>query len=193
MKGRVSLAKALILYGVLVGFGLVFFLSGLFISQEHLRVGEPVPGMTISPAGSIFPEPRLDFYEELTDPPSSEPIPDVKVLPEATPQAKPALNPDADPPEEAFSTPLPDPPDAAGSTERFTIQVGALSRRQEASRMLIRLEAKGYDGRLQLPEAGGDDFYRIWVGEFSDWDQARAVENQLKEDGFLTYLRKINP
>ncbi len=176
MKGRVSPAKALILYGILAGFGLVFFLSGLFISREHLRVGEPVPEMPISPAGSIVPEPRLDFYEELTDPPSSEPIPDVKVPPEATPQAEPAPN-----------------PDAAGSTERFTIQVGALSRRQEASRMLIRLKAKGYDGRLQLPEAGGNDFYRIWVGEFSDWDQARAVENQLKEDGFLTYLRKINP
>ena len=183
MKVRISSAKALILYGIVAGFGLVFFLAGLFISREHLQVGEPVTEMPIGPAGSIVDGPQLDFYEELTEPPAAEGGSDEGETPDAPPKAARETEPE----------PRPEPEPPAASVGQFTIQVGALSQRKEASQMLIRLKAKGYDGRLQLPDAGGDDFYRVWVGEFSDWDQAHAVENQLKEDGFLTYLRKINP
>ncbi len=78
----------------------------------------------------------------------------------------------------------------AGET-RYTIQVAAHSKREEAEQTLLRLEDKQFIGRIRPPQGPGDTYYRVWVGDFGSREEARTMEDQLKAAGFLTYLRKI--
>ena len=46
----------------------------------------------------------------------------------------------------------------------FSIQVGALKTEEEARKVIVRLEARGYTGILDKPVSQKDPFYRVRVG-----------------------------
>jgi len=78
------------------------------------------------------------------------------------------------------------------SVNSITIQVAAHSTREEAEQHLIRLSAKGFEGRIRTPDTSkGDKYFRVWVGEFSTNDEAESFAAQLQEEGFHTYIRRI--
>lgn len=93
---------------------------------------------------------------------------------------------------EPEATPAPaETAESGKNATQYTIQVAAHSSEQEARQTLLRLQAKGFDARIQPPTAAlGDRYYRVWVGTFDSQEEARAKESELKSAGFLTYIRK---
>ncbi len=75
-------------------------------------------------------------------------------------------------------------------SEVFTIQIGAVGSEQEARQLIARLQARGYTGILDRP-VGTDHFYRVRVGSYPDRASAGRAERLLKDEGFPTYIKKI--
>jgi len=66
----------------------------------------------------------------------------------------------------------------------FTIQVGAFSRHENADRLKKRLE-QNYENVQIIPfDKGGETFYRVRVGKFTDLKKAEATETALINNGF---------
>ena len=70
-----------------------------------------------------------------------------------------------------------------------TVQIGAVRTQAEGRELLGRLGARGHRGRIVPPSTSGG-FYRVWVGEFENEAAAHEMEENLKSDGFSTYLRQ---
>ena len=145
------------------------------------QLGERPPGEDT--AG----EATLGAAEPMTDtatPAASDAVP-------AGSRSKPAVQ--SEPSSRTSSETVRQEPDAARSPgqTRYTIQVAAHSKREEAEQTLLRLEDKQFIGRIRPPQGPGDSYFRVWVGDFGSREESRAMEDQLKEAGFLTYLRKI--
>ncbi len=75
----------------------------------------------------------------------------------------------------------------------FSIQVGALKTEEEARKMIVRLEARGYTGILDKPVSQKDPFYRVRVGSYPSREDAARAEALLKDEGFLTFIKKMAP
>lgn len=180
---RLSPRRSFTLYGLVVLFVFVAFLLGLLIGTENTRPAELRPvESTFEPVEDL--ENQLDFYEEL-----SKPIEEVQnqrptVILEKSPK-----------PEEAAEPGREEPPPSSESdagVKPFTVQVAALSTREEAEQLLIRLSSRSFEGRIHSAATGADDrYFRVWVGEFSSFEEAESYAVQLKEAGFPTYIRKI--
>jgi cell division septation protein DedD len=178
VKVKLRLPEAAALYGLVLTFIFVFFLLGLFIGKSPLVEAKPkvenIPVMDV-PVQDV--KPQLEFYDRLMEPAEMQTVPGFSEA-EATAQTEDSS------------------PELVGEEERvpsdvYTVQVGALTVEEDASRMLLRLTAKGYSAQLRTPSAE-DHYYRIWVGRFETAEQAREMERVLREDGFLTYLKKTN-
>ena len=115
-------------------------------------------------------KPQLDFYSTLKGPVGGQ-------VPSESTQADTGTEPEGQSEENV--------------SEAYTVQVGALTAEGDARRILLRLTARGYPARMSAPSAE-DRYYRVWVGRFETTEQARELERRLREDGFLTYLKKIN-
>jgi cell division septation protein DedD len=77
------------------------------------------------------------------------------------------------------AAPAAEPPAAA----RYTVQVAAVKRRDEADGIVKQLKAKGYDAYVFVP-AGDDRFdgFRVRIGSFKDKRQADALAERLLRD-----------
>ena len=171
MKAKLRLPEAFKLYGVVLSFVFLFFLLGLFIGKEHFVEARPHLKSLIasdSPVQDI--KPQLDFYNTLKGPVGGQ-------VPSESPQADSGTEPEGQSEEDV--------------SEAYTVQVGALTAEGDARQILLRLTAKGYPARMSAPSAE-DRYYRVWVGRFEMTEQALDMERKLREDGFLTYLKKIN-
>jgi cell division septation protein DedD len=85
------------------------------------------------------------------------------------------------------SSPLP------GAGVQYTVQVGAHRSYEEARKVLVRLELRGHPGIIDKPSGGQDPFYHVRVGTYDTLEAARQTEALLKQDGFLTYIKKLRP
>lgn len=173
MKPKLSSRQSFTLYGIVLGFLLFFYVLGLLIGKNYFGVKEAaVERFPISTTPVPDVKSQLDFYQQVVVPPPSA-----------------ARKPSTAQPE----TPAPGKkttPEPAGAFE-YTIQVGALSTEEDAQQILIRLEAKGYSGRVQLPQGEADRYYRVLVGEFDTAERARRMQARLKEDRFPTFIKKL--
>ena len=103
-----------------------------------------------------------------------------------TPQTEPSQLSE-DKPATTKSTVLPD----TSRSDRYTIQVGAFGNQESARRVLSQLLAKSYAGRMGQPEMGGDRYYYVWSGQFTNRAQASRTQTELTADGFATYIKKV--
>jgi len=191
MKEKLSTQKAFYLYAVILGFLFVFYLAALHFSSGE---GEQVvpPQQAEAEAGEKPVEEVRDqvrFYEELPKPLDTESEADTKTA-SATRTGKQEST-DTPPSPAADRDSAPAAADTRETTGRYTIQVGAFSTEKEARQMIVRLRTRNIQGRILPPFDDADRFYRVWVGEFARREDARATENQLKQAGFPTYVRKI--
>jgi cell division protein FtsN len=200
MKPRFRPREALVLYLVLLVCVAVLFLVGLELGRDRMTAASAQPRESVpTPSGSSADpgEGSVEVYGNLAarTPSTSEPAPSAET-PAEVPQVIRASDGQTPKPVSEPSEPQESPPpvktEPKGHSAGYTIQVAAHSSRQEAEQTLLRLEAKGFTGRIQAPKAGtGDRFYRVWVGEFETLEQARVQEAEVKAAGFLTYVRKI--
>lgn len=179
MEGKLDPRDTMRLYGVVLGVLFLFYLLGLFLGRNQFVEARPkeisLP-MADTPLEDI--EPGLDFYQRLMGPSMT----------------------DSDQPvsEDELSTVpvwLEESPAAAGQSKTplfdvYTVQVGAFTAESDARQILIRLEAKGHASVWMTP-SDSDPYYRVSVGEFATDQEALQMEEQLRKDGFLTYIKRI--
>ena len=172
MKVQSEFIEAFKLYGVVFGFIFLFFLFGLFVGREPFVEANPhledrVVGDT--PVQNV--KTQLDFYSALEDPISKKsPIGLVQ---------------------EESKAVVPEEQTEGDTVEAYTVQVAALTAEKDAQKILLRLRAKGYPAKMIIPSSG-DQYYRVLVGRFEMTTRALEMEKKLREDGFLTFLKKIN-
>ena len=172
MKVQSEFIEAFKLYGVVFGFIFLFFLFGLFVGREGFVEANPHSEDRIvseTPVQNV--KTQLDFYSALKDPISEQ-------SPIGLVQA-------------GSETVVPEEQTEENTSEAYTVQVAALTAEKDAQEILLRLRAKGYPAKMIIPSSG-DQYYRVWVGRFEVTARALEMEKKLREDGFLTFLKKIN-
>jgi cell division septation protein DedD len=73
----------------------------------------------------------------------------------------------------------------------ITVQVVAVSTKQDAERVVNILRAQGYPVFLVTPEyaRAEDNLFRVQVGPFKDRDDADKVRAKLAQEGFKPFIR----
>lgn len=74
----------------------------------------------------------------------------------------------------------------------LTVQVAALSSRQDAANMVKVLKSRGYPALLFAPDEthSRDIFYRVIVGPYKNRRQVTQVRSKLAEEGFKPFIRQ---
>lgn len=110
----------------------------------------------------------------------------IVVMPSAPQPAAPAA---ASPPPQVASSPRPAAAVVAPG-QGYTVQVGAFSRRDNAQKMLTRLQGKYSDGRIVDAASSGSTVYRVLSGLFASKADADRRAAELARSGFSTYVRR---
>ncbi len=69
--------------------------------------------------------------------------------------------------------------DAAGP-RKFTLQMKAFSKREEADAFAARLKSKGHAARVESQEVKGRLWHRVRVGSFDTWTEGLAAKDQFE-------------
>jgi cell division septation protein DedD len=69
----------------------------------------------------------------------------------------------------------------------YCIQVAAYKELERATRFAEELQRRGYPARAD----SSDGYDRVLVGDFKTWRDAAAMEQQLKNSGYETWLRYV--
>jgi len=198
VKGKLTPKESFTLFGVFIAAAFALFLLGLYWGKGQAT--GPGQEITTQPVGSVLPAPPTDHAGTRLDLTNKETIPAVtdEQAP-APPSSSPAASPEVTEVKPAMTprTPSADRPVNASVSasspgkEAFSIQVGALKTEEEARKVIVRLQARGYTGILDKPVSRRDAFYRVRVGSYSTREEALRAEALLKDEGFLTFIKKI--
>jgi cell division septation protein DedD len=90
------------------------------------------------------------------------------------------------------------PPPAASSIPkintlrgRFTVQVGAFKDAASANALVGEL-GRRFSDVFVLPPSDGESIYRVRVSRGADLASARRLENELRGEGFDTFITTLN-
>jgi DedD protein len=174
----VVIAVVIFLMGVQVGRGVLAERGLPEAGASAAEIEPPPPPAAASPAsgGPVAAGEKLSYAERLS---SSEPTPE-KLAP--APKAETA--PSGPPPRPAAAAADPEP---AGPG--FSIQIAALSEREEADTIVKRLAAKGYPAYVAAPVKEKVPIFRVRVGKYKDRHEADTVAAKLqKEEQFKPWV-----
>ncbi|MBT3827173.1 MAG: SPOR domain-containing protein [Nitrosomonadales bacterium] len=73
----------------------------------------------------------------------------------------------------------------------YFIQVGAFSEKKSAINLKARLALMGYESVIMTAEIGLNTFYRVSVGPYKNYDDAKTNREKLFLDGFKANLIKL--
>lgn len=114
-----------------------------------------------------------------TKPTASKPVP---VASPAVPSADPTLA-------RAGSAPIVDPDD--GESKKFTLQMKAFSRVEEAEAFAEKLRANGYQVRIEAHEVKGRIWHRVRMGSFDSWADGLAAKQDFEQrEKLIAYVVK---
>jgi cell division protein FtsN len=83
-------------------------------------------------------------------------------------------------------------PKSSSTDRRFTLQMKAFSRPEEAEAFAAPLRANGHDVRVEAHEVGGRIWHRVRLGEFTTWeDGISAKETFEKHEKVIAYVVRI--
>ncbi|MFO7566691.1 MAG: SPOR domain-containing protein [Enhygromyxa sp.] len=102
-----------------------------------------------------------------------------KTLAQATPQAAPEAKPK---PESAEG-------EAKQGPRRFTLQMKAFSREEDADKLADKLRRNGHEVRIESHEVRGRTWYRVRLGAFDGWEEALAAKQAFeKAEHVIAYV-----
>jgi cell division protein FtsN len=142
------------------------------------------------------PQEKLTFYQTLTAPMSTAPVPAQVSVPAKPEPAKP--RPAADPvssdrPVAPTSPPKPDKPAASAPragearTGDWAVQVGVFKDRGQAESVRRALAASGFDAYLiAVPAADGQTQYKVRMGSFKTREEAGRLAERVRQERSLT-------
>ena len=70
----------------------------------------------------------------------------------------------------------------------FTVQVSALTRREDASSLLSLIKGKNLP--VQVVEGSGDRLFHVIIGPYETQKEAEAAKVTLEKDGFRPIIKK---
>lgn len=78
-------------------------------------------------------------------------------------------------------------PDLAA--RRFTLQMKAFSRREDADKLAAKLQHDGHDVRIESHDVRGRTWHRVRLGEFDTWESALAAKQEFeKAEKVIAYV-----
>ena len=192
--------KLIIVFAVLIIFCGCFFVVGFHLGKRQgtqdaalpqqklntestqAKAGKPSVSTdeetkTVKPAAS---EQKLDWYKAVSGrqtAPAAIPTPDA---------AKPAAK-KPEPEHAAVSTEKPKPKASVNSVS-YSLQVGAFSQKQALDATAQSLREKGFDCRIEPPQAEGQ-LYHLMVGKFATRADASAMKLKLQKSGFSSFIK----
>jgi cell division protein FtsN len=82
------------------------------------------------------------------------------------------------------------PEDAAG--RRFTLQMKAFAKPEEAEAFAAPLRSNGHDVRVEAHEIKGRIWHRVRMGEFDNWEEGLAAKNDFeKSEKMIAYVVRL--
>ncbi len=84
------------------------------------------------------------------------------------------------------------PFDPFASSSSLTIQVGAFAESSNADRLKRGLEFKYDNVYITTALVNGQKFYRVRIGEFSDYNNAYSLAEKLSDEGYSTLIISKN-
>jgi cell division protein FtsN len=80
-------------------------------------------------------------------------------------------------------------PSSNAAERRFTLQMKAFSRREDADKLAARLQHDGHDVRIESHDVRGRTWHRVRLGEFDTWDAALAAKQEFeKAEKVIAYV-----
>ncbi len=72
---------------------------------------------------------------------------------------------------------------------RFTLQMKAFSRREDADKLASKLQHDGHEVRIESHDVRGRTWHRVRLGEFDTWDAALAAKQEFeKSEQVIAYV-----
>lgn len=174
----------------------VVFLFGVLVGRGVQGAGRPLGAIeTSAEAGEVVPDGAAEeapAAADLSYPARLGKNPPAEQLKPVPPPVDDALRAMAPP--EVPEDPIPRPPAPAGAADpeqpaapqagNYTVQVAAVSRREDADGIVNHLKTKRYEAYVVAPEPGDKPaVFRVRIGSFKDKRQAdRLAEQLLRED-----------
>jgi DedD protein len=129
------------------------------------------------------------------DTPATEPEAPAKPESEAPkPKAKPAEGVLAagSTPKTAGVSPAPSRPETADVGTKFTLQMKAFSKREEAEAFAAPLRANGHAVRVEEHEIKGRVWHRVRVGKFDEWHEGLAAKDAFEaQEKIIAYVVRL--
>jgi cell division protein FtsN len=85
--------------------------------------------------------------------------------------------------EQVIATVAPEAADKPNTpaVRRFTLQMKAFSRREDADKLAAKLQHDGHDVRIESHDVRGRTWHRVRLGEFDTWDEALAAKQEFEK------------
>jgi cell division septation protein DedD len=100
-----------------------------------------------------------------------------------------AAKPEATAKPEAAAKPEPTTKPSEVGARRFTLQMKAFSRDEDAAKLADKLRSNGHEVRVESHEVRGRTWHRVRIGEFDDWDTALAAKQAFeKAEHIIAYV-----
>ena len=160
-------------------------LCGVFFALGYI-VGKNTGGAYAPPQQSLAAAPAEGKRSPLSPapPPAAESQPQTGQETKAQPTEEAAGAP------AATTTPAAPAPEEAkpAATGGITLQVAALSKKEDAEAMVALLKGKSFS--VSLSTAAGDKLYHVQVGPFESSQDADAAKARLEKEGFKPILKR---
>lgn len=109
----------------------------------------------------------------------------------SSPQAESPSTPSNVATSKTTSTAAP-PTTSVAKETKWCVQVGSFTERARAENVMRSLKEKGYSGLIAQAEVSGKTYFRVRVPAGNSREEANALENKLKGDGFPTLVTPMN-
>ena len=84
-------------------------------------------------------------------------------------------------------------PEGKVSTGNYAVQVAAFTSKERADREAERFRKRGYSTSILIEVTSGKKFYKVLVGPYKSYEEARAVKRKLeKEEKKKLLLRRLS-
>lgn len=196
--------------GILVGRGFMPN-TGTAISDLKGQISRLTPrngvvsdgkdGGTGIPGKVSAPDPKLDFYEKLSNKKDEAKKKNKVQLPKKKPEPPKPIEKEKKLVEKA-KKPVPEkkdeipteaiPPEEANGEYKFTVQLASLEEEYKAQVMVDRLVEKGYAAYFYSVSVKGKTYYRVRCGRFKERSEAQVYAKELaKASGIKGFVSRL--
>ncbi len=164
-------------------------------AEEKAKAATPKPAAKPAPKPAAKPTPKPAAKPKPTPKPTPKPAakkPAAKPVPAVISRDDKATKPAAKKTTErvlANGNPATKQTAEANKNRKFTLQMKAFSKQEDADKLAEKLRRNGHDVRVEAAEVRGRTWHRVRVGVFGNWDDALAAKEAFeKQEQIIAYV-----